>query len=175
MNDRFLVSKTQAATRQLRLAIKLLFDGADSVPVHTLVGAASVILSDYIEKKAPNKSWDIFAQQANKISAAEYFRVMRKAQNFFKHAESDPDAILDFEVVDTDNLAFWAVLNSAELWPLSKEEEIFRAWYLSSYFPDLDKSCAAFREALSLFGDLRSVSRDSRLAIGRKVLLRHLV
>ena len=75
-NDLIAISKLESATRQIRMAIKLVFEGADPVPVHTLVGAASIILSDLVEKKVPEKSWDRFAQEANNISASEYLHVL---------------------------------------------------------------------------------------------------
>jgi hypothetical protein len=52
------ITKIDAANRQLDLAIRLFFDEADSVVVHTLTGAASCIYSSLIEKISPNKSWD---------------------------------------------------------------------------------------------------------------------
>lgn len=94
MSEMIKLTKLEAATRQLRMAIRLLFDGADPVPVHTLIGASSIILSDLVEKNVPEKSWDRFAQQANNISATDYFRVMREAQNFLKHAKDDPEQAL---------------------------------------------------------------------------------
>lgn len=49
----------------------MLFDGGDPVAAHTLVGAASVIISDLVEKHHPDQSWDKFAQEANAESGYE--------------------------------------------------------------------------------------------------------
>src|SRR6266705_4622767 len=97
MDEHIHISKLDAARRQLNVAIRLLFDDDDPVAVHTLVGAASVIISDLVEKHHPDKSWDKFAQEANKITAGEYFKVMRKPQNFLKHARDDVEATLEFD------------------------------------------------------------------------------
>lgn len=174
MSEPIKLSKLEAATRQLRMAIRLLFEGVDPVPVHTLVGASSIILADLVERKVPEKSWDRFAQQTNNISAPEYFRVMREVQNFLKHAKGDPDATLDFNPKDTESLAFWAVLNAGELGLLSMEESVFQLWYLACHDPQLEDNSSPYKEALALFGDLRSVPRDRRLEVGCKVLAEQL-
>lgn len=170
MNEHITIAKHEAAKRQLRMAITLMFEKADPVPVHTLVGAASIILSDLVEKKVPDMSWDRFAQQANDITASEHFRVMREVQNFLKHAKDDPDAILNFNPTDTESVAFFAVMNAGELGPLSIEESIFQLWYLACHDPQLEDNCSPYKEALSLFGDLRGSPRQSRLEVGRRVL-----
>lgn len=55
MEDPFQITKLDAARRQLRAAVRLLFDGGDPVAVHTLVGAASVIISDLVEQQHPDR------------------------------------------------------------------------------------------------------------------------
>jgi hypothetical protein len=171
MDNPIKISKFEAARRQLRMAIRLLFEGADPVPIHTLIGASSIVLSDLIEKKVPDRSWDHFARQANNISASEYFRVMREAQNFLKHAKDDPDAMFDFDPTDTESLAFCAVMNSGELGPLSMEESVLQLWYIACHDPQLEDSQSPYKEALELFGDLRGAPRQQRLEAGRKVLV----
>jgi hypothetical protein len=174
MKEPIKLSKLEAATRQLRMAIKLMFENADPVPVHTLVGAASIIISDLVEKNVPEKSWDRYAQQANNITASEYFRVMREAQNFLKHAKDDPDSTLNFNPIDTESLAFWAVMNAGELGLLSMEESVLQLWYLACHDPQLEDNASPYMEAIALFGDLRSTPRHQRLEIGRRVLAEQL-
>ena len=50
MDGTIRLNKIDAARRQLKVAIRLLFDDEDPVAVHTLVGAASVIITDLVEK-----------------------------------------------------------------------------------------------------------------------------
>jgi len=97
MDGTIRLNKIDAARRQLKVAIRLLFDDEDPVAVHTLVGAASVIITDLVEKHHPNESWDKFAQEANKITAREYYQVMRKPQNFLKHARDEHAATFYFD------------------------------------------------------------------------------
>ena len=174
MDERIRIAKLEAARRQMDVAIRLLFNGEDPVAVHTLVGAASVIISDLVEKHHPDRSWDKFAQEANKITATEYFQVMRKPQNFLKHARDDADATLDFDPKDTESVAFWAVMNLGNFGPLSMEASVLQLWYLACHAPILDASVEPYNRALEVFGDLRDQPRAKRLAIAKRVLAEQL-
>ena len=174
MAERIQVSKLEAAKRQLNVAVRLMFEGGDPVAVHTLVGAASVIISDLVEKHHPDQSWDKFAQEANKITASEYFQVMRKPQNFLKHARDDADATLDFELKDTESVAFWAAMNLGNFGALSMEASVLQLWYLACHAPNLDSDIEPYNRALEIFGDLRGKPRTERLAVAKRVLAEQL-
>ncbi|MFZ3320733.1 MAG: hypothetical protein WA190_00065 [Usitatibacter sp.] len=170
MDEPIRISKLDAARRQMDAAIRLLFEGEDPVAVHTLVGAASVIISDLVEIHHPKTSWDKLAQEANNIAASEYFAVMRKPQNFLKHARDDADAVLDFNPKDTESVAFWAVMNLSNFGTLSTEASVLQLWYLACHAPTLEKEIGPYERAREIFGDLRGVERGERLRVARKVL-----
>jgi hypothetical protein len=168
--EKIRVTKLDAAQRQLDLAIRMLFGGADPVAVHTLVGVASIVLTDLVEHKMPDKSWDRLAREANDLTKSQYFQIMRSAQNFLKHARDDPDGVLELDPVDTESLAFWAVMNASELAPMSIEAQVFQLWYIASHSPLEDPSESPLREAIALVGDLRNAPRDQRLQVGLRTL-----
>ena len=170
MDEHIQISKLEAAQRQLHVAIRLLFDGGDPVAVHKLVGAALVIITDLVEKHHPDVSWDKFAQEANKITAKEYFNVMREPQNFLKHARDDADATFSFNPKDTESVAFWAVMNLTNFGPLSIEGSVFQFWYLASHAPNLDANVEPYNHVLKVFEDLRNKPRAQRLAAAKRVL-----
>lgn len=174
MNGPFQLTKLDAARRQLWVAVKLLFDGADPVAVHTLVGAASAIISDLVEQQHPAASWDKFAQQANNITPSLYFQVMRKPQNFLKHARDDAAETFDFDPTETESVAFWAVMNLGNFGPLTLEESVFQLWYLACHAPSLDSGIELYERVLEVFGDLRSSTRAVRIATGKRVLTEYL-
>ncbi|WP_157265610.1 hypothetical protein [Thiobacillus thioparus] len=164
------VSKLDAAQRQLRVAIRMLFSEDDPVAVHTLVGAASLLFSDLVEINAPEQSWDKKAREATSLTRAEYFQVMRRHQNFFKHARDDHTAMLELNPEETESLAFWAVMNASELAPLSTESQVYQLWYIAARSPFTDPTKSPLREALQVFGDLRPLPRGERLKSGVRVL-----
>jgi len=174
MDDRFKLTKLDSARRQFRFAILLLFEDGDPAVVHTLVGAASVIVSDLVEQQHPGNSWDRVAQEANKITASEYFNVMREPQNFLKHARHDGTATFDLDPNDIEHVAFWTVMNLGSFGPLSIEESVLQLWYLACHAPTLDLAIGPYRRALQTFGDLRNAPRTTRLAMGKRVLAEQL-
>lgn len=174
MSEQFSVGKLEAANRQLNVAIRMLFDRADPIAVHTLIGAASNILSDLMMIKAPEKSWDKIAMDANKLALSDYFKVMRAPQNFFKHARDDHTSTLDFNPCDTEALAFWATMNASELAPLSIEAQVYQLWYIAARSPYKNPEETPLREAIQLFGDLRPHPHITRLQAGKSVLAREL-
>lgn len=169
-SKQFSISKLDAAQRQLNAAIQMLFSEADPVATHTLVGAASLLFSDLVEVRAPEKSWDTKAREANALEAKEYFQVMRRYQNFLKHAREDHEAVLDFNPEETESLAFWAVMNASELAPLSVEAQVYQLWYIAARSPDLDPEKPPLRDAIEFLGDLRFLPRVERLMAGRRAL-----
>ncbi len=107
------ITKIDAARRQLEAAIKLFFHEGDPVAIHTLVRAAVGII-DPIQKLhgkiGPITSTEELFEQYVKD---EYLQSVRKKhrtpQNFFKHADKDPDAILNFDSSVIELELFFAI------------------------------------------------------------------
>lgn len=164
------LTKIEAALRQLNRAIQMLFHEDDPVCTHTLAGAASVLLTDLVEKLAPEHSWDRMAQEDNNLGQSQYFKVVRNAQNFLKHARVDHADTLEFDPQETEALLLLAVMNASEIAPMSHEAQVYQLWALARQFPAAVASESPFREAVAYFGDLRHVPRPQRLALGRRAL-----
>ena len=105
------VNKLQAAIRQHNAAISLYFSDGDLVCIHTLAGAAHNIIHDLIENKYPDKSWESIISKDNNLKLSEFLRIAREAQNFIKHAKSDPDGDIIIKPDDTEHLLFLIVQN----------------------------------------------------------------
>lgn len=89
------ISKLDAARRQLRCAIELWFRDADPVSIHTLTFAAHQILSDLCFLKT---GADMLCRSAiiNPVYQREVIEIFNRHGNFFKHADRDPQEIVDF-------------------------------------------------------------------------------
>lgn len=141
-----------------------------------MAGAASIVLTDLIEHKVPHKSWDRFAQDANSLAPKDYFNIMRKGQNFLKHARDDPDDTFELNPTYTESLVFLSVMNAGELLnhqnlgQLSMEESVFQLWYIACQSPELESADDLPKKALEVLGDLRKVNRTERLAAARRLL-----
>ena len=66
------------AVTALLVRIHMFFEERDAVAIHTLVGAASLLLSDLVQDKFPDKSWDSKAQIDNTLSPQSFYKIMRK-------------------------------------------------------------------------------------------------
>lgn len=84
------ISKIEGARRQLDTAIDLYFDNGDSLSAHTLAFAAFKVLFDLY----PHRRGDGFAAQIDAMISKEGWRAMSGVANFLKHADRDPDALL---------------------------------------------------------------------------------
>lgn len=78
-----IISKVDAADRQLRVAIRLFFERKDLLAVHTLAAAAQGILTDLTRPKDIKIIFDRLDPDLR--------RAFRAAQNFLKHADKDPE------------------------------------------------------------------------------------
>lgn len=90
------VTKLEAARRQLQTAIELWFNDGDAVSIHTLAFAAYEIIH-VISKKKNRKGeliWDSLVVKDEFRS--EFNMSTKKHADFFKHANKDPEAVIDF-------------------------------------------------------------------------------
>ncbi|MCR9967351.1 hypothetical protein [Vibrio antiquarius] len=127
------LSKFDVAERQLCLAIELFFKSADPVAIHTLSEAASQILRDI----APEYSKHSFYRQHpdwSKSERKELNRQLNEARNFFKHADKDPKALIDFNPASNHlSLLETSVLHIDIKGSVEPEVLVFSAWFLSNF------------------------------------------
>jgi hypothetical protein len=126
------ITKLEAARRQLVTAIRIYFANGDPVSIHTLAAAAFGILDDL--DNHGSSTGTIFDQIAARITPeyVDSFReALRRPQNFFKHADRDPENILEFRP-GMAGVIIWAACE--KYYELTKEELLetaaFHRWIL---------------------------------------------
>lgn len=127
------VSKLDAAKRQLETAIVLYFNSGEPVSVHTLSCAARQILVDLCEHRKVEVEFTLKSLIASQIAPQFHKKVLREfaaSENFFKHAERDPEGNFDFipqgsEFVIFESLQMYFSLTS-EASPLMR---LFSVWW----------------------------------------------
>jgi hypothetical protein len=123
----------EAAARQLDEAIRMLFQGRDIIAVHTVAAAAEGILDDVAASRRLFRLFDFIRPERQK----EFREAVRRAQNFFKHADRNPNDSLDFSTEQTHHVIFNAVLLTGLLGiQHSFERGVFAGWYFVEY-PDV--------------------------------------
>jgi len=134
------IDKLDAARRQLKTAIRLFFQDGDSVSIHTLTEAARGLLQDLLEaqgKTSPLREVERDWVKPDRWN--EYLAIMNRPRNFFKHANRDPDEVLEFRSRSTvfwlfECAALYQQLTARLLW----EGFVFLVWFGLSY-PDVLK------------------------------------
>ncbi len=120
------ISKTDAAQRQLDTAIELYFAESDPVAMHTLAAAAYELIKALRKRKGlPDEIEDMIIPGRE----AEFRRLWNQAQNFFKHADRDGNAILEFEPGHTELRLYVASHYFGALAPRTEAMLAFAAWY----------------------------------------------
>lgn len=139
-------SKIEVAYRQLREAILLRFERRDPVSVHTLACAAAAIISDLLRNHglpSPLIGMDLIREDRRR----EVQEKIREAQNFYKHADRDPEAMLEDNPEHTTLILFGAIVEYQIL-----TDRSFRAadvFLLSFFFTYPDVAPPQFSEVAS--------------------------
>ncbi len=125
------ISKIDAARRQLDVALSLFFNDADPISIHTLTAAAHQILMDISGSKGVKSlvkglALDIIRQD----KASLYLSAVNEAENFFKHADRDQSALLEFNPAQTEYL----LLDAVEMYimltnDIPEDMSIYQAWF----------------------------------------------
>lgn len=168
------LAKLEAASRQLNAAISLLFAGVDPIVVHTLAVAASNVFSDVLDKKPGSQSWREKLRIDHGLSRAGIKNVMHSAWNFFKHADSDPDGVLEFDERECEHLIFFATLECGELQPTSIQMQTFQLWFLARGALDLGPDNEIQQTAITIFPGLSDLPRLEQLRAGEKMLVKQI-
>ena len=127
------VTKLEAADRQLRVAIRLFFERKELIAIHTLTAAARGILRGLAPHGVIDTSIEKFSLKSQKLLR----RAINEAQNFFKHADKDPTGKLKFHYGVTQFLLLdAAIICSSLLGHRSPEASVMLVWSAIK-FPEL--------------------------------------
>jgi hypothetical protein len=110
------VTKMDAAVRQLNCAIELYFHDEDPVPIHTLACAAHQIIHDINRKSgAAELLFDATCKAGSE--GKELLNAMRKHANYFKHADVDscPNCGIRFSPNVTEVIIYSAIVGLCQL------------------------------------------------------------
>jgi len=128
------LTKLEVATRQLKEAIWLFFNQHDSIAIHTLVAAAHQVLYDLAKDKGivSIKNYPLIREEMR-----SYWRKrLSEAENYFKHAERDPEATLEFRPLLTQCFLIDALhLHQQLTQSVFSEAIVYGVWFARKY-PD---------------------------------------
>jgi hypothetical protein len=148
MNPKLKLSKLDCARRQLEMGIELYFMERDPVSIHTLAGAVYQLLVD-LNKHQGGKPMTQEMESLKEViipgKEEEAYRLFRKAENFFKHADRDPNEVIDFSP-EINGMILWE--SSLKYVELTGEQtpamQAIHVWWIGQH-PDLFKYADAER------------------------------
>ncbi|HZW86281.1 MAG TPA: hypothetical protein VFF41_02365 [Gallionella sp.] len=152
------LTKREAAHRQLTTAIRMYFADGDLVAIHTLACAAREIYEKHCEKESIDRMFN-HIRATHTETDKELWAILNGARNFFKHpGDSLDDAI---ELRDSDNKAvlFIACHDCAMLCGSEQpiEVQVFNIWFLATEFPsDIQSDEREKEKAAEILGLLNS-------------------
>jgi len=124
-----MITKIEAAEKQLDTAIKLFFENIDHLSAYALAAASCEMTDDLCEKREteiysselerlgdPQKIRLSFRYEMEILIKPEHLkeamRLFNKTKNFLKHADRDQDQVLeDFSVEKLAFVIFWGIKN----------------------------------------------------------------
>lgn len=180
------ITKLEAAHRQLVMAIRLYFDDEDLASVHTLACAAREIYEKHCKATGVDRMFEKIEAANPDRQTKELWAILNGARNFLKHPEPTLDLEAALELTDGMNahLLFVACYDCAMLCEADQPPEVqaFSLWFLATQFPTEDEAtdndaidAARAAEILATieqaFPGLRVAPLEEQKKIGRKMIL----
>jgi hypothetical protein len=124
------VTKLDAARRHLSTAIRLWFHDGDPVSIHTL-GYAAYEVIHVLSRKANRTDTLIFDSDLVKDEfRSEFNKLVKKAPNFFKHADKDANSTLEFKPKFSEMFFLFSALGLETMGlKIGGEEKVFLIWF----------------------------------------------
>jgi hypothetical protein len=128
------ITKIEAARRQLITSIRLLFEDADSISVYTLAHASWEVLDALCKHEGKLRFREQMASATGKGEKA-IKEIANFGKNFFKHADSDPEGVLeDFSDDLNDHVLLAATMDYGVLATTKPMEvQFYPLWYFGVY------------------------------------------
>jgi hypothetical protein len=125
-----LITKLEAAKRNLATAVRLFFERGDAVAIHTLAAAAQGVVRDIARARGLEHTSILHDNpMVPKKSRKDWVNAVNAPRNFFKHADADPEGSLEFNEITNAQTLLDASLVLTQLHdkPLA-EANVFLGW-----------------------------------------------
>lgn len=90
------VTKIEAAERQIETSIFMFFRNDDALSIHTVTCAGLGVMEALAKQYNKKSSISLIEELVVEHKRGEMKRLLNKPQNFLKHADKDPEDILEY-------------------------------------------------------------------------------
>ncbi|MBS0246811.1 MAG: hypothetical protein JSR61_09330 [Proteobacteria bacterium] len=132
------INKAQAASAQLRTAIRLWFSGDDPISAHALSFAAYEVFHVVSKKRDKYRRDLLFDSDWIKDEyRSDWNILLKKEAYFFKHADRDPEGEIEFDPEKTWAFILFAIVGRGLAGEPQSDEESMFIWWLQIQKPHL--------------------------------------
>ena len=129
-----IITKLEAAERQLRVAIRLFFEDVDLLAVQALVAGTHEVLSRLSGGSVGGSQLIKNSKFIRPERRKEWVGLVNAVPNFLKHAGKDPDASIEFF---PETVQFWIydciLMHDMITQPHLRESILFMLWFVNQY------------------------------------------
>jgi hypothetical protein len=161
------LTKLDVARRQLRTACELWFADGDPISIHTLAFAAYEII--HVLSKKRNRPFTLLFDS---IAVKDEFRndwnrALKKSAAFFKHANNDAEASIDFHPESSDFFIIFAIrgLNSCGIVPepIERAFQLWQGFHRPNFFSKKGRKLHIDRTKVDELDYIRRMSKSAFL------------
>lgn len=170
------LTKIDVAEAHLISAVRLCFDDGPAPSIYLLAASAREILTT-IGERLGKRTMLAGISAGEEIPIKDLYRAAHEFTNFFKHADRDPDAVLDnFSHEDAEALLFIACADFGRVTGgKAVDLQVYEAWWFALSFQRVSdaplSTQAMIRRCRKLFpSGLATATREKRIAMAREAL-----
>lgn len=128
------ISKLEGAQRNLAAAVRLFFENGDPIAVHTLAAAAQNVIRDVAKARGLSHTSILHDHPGIPAEARKkWIDILNAPRNFFKHADKDPDGMLEFDEKRNETLLLDACLILSEVSRQAlSEANVYLGWFTTA-------------------------------------------
>ena len=168
------LTKIDVAEAHLITAVRNTFTGQHPASVYLLAASAREILTQIGHKLGVRTVLHGAAEDTGK-KLRRIIEAAHQYANFLKHADEDPDGVLDFDPVEADQVLFIACHDFARIakgQPI--ELQVYEAWWFATAHAKVSeaplRAQPIIRNCIRHFKGVRRADRTGRIDIGRIAL-----
>jgi hypothetical protein len=136
--DKMVITKLDAAQRQLRTAIALWFNGGDDVSIHALAFAAYEVMHALSKRHNPYRRDLLFDTFYVKDDYRSEFNIqLKKSASFFKHANRETETQIEFNPEISELFILFAIAGRELCEHPQSQEESAYLWWLQLNKPSM--------------------------------------
>ncbi len=164
------IDKITAAGCQIDTAIELALSDKDVVSAAVLTHSAWSIVKDLLIVKGIESSRSWMPEHFPNSTENEVWKKLDEVWMFCKHANKDPNAIIEFSSKYIEPALFLLLYDFSQISVKSKTMDVYELWFIATN-ENLYKTYDVFTSASEFFPSINTMSPAKQRMVGLKAIL----